>query len=324
MKTEVVGIIGLDKVSGSIGLALRAADLGLEVLGTDRDRKTVNEARRIDVLDRVKRNPVEVAKLSDILILSVPTPDMDAIFQRIGPEVQEHTLIVDMSAIKGQGLKLAGQHLQQGHYVGTSPVLAAAALADGRTDVGAARVDLFADSVLCIMPSGTADPEAVKTTVSLGRILGATPFFLDAYEYDSLMHGVETAPALLGVALFRAVTQAAGWRDMLRFAGSTFAMSTAGLESENLGEMAYYDKAATLRWLDSVLEELQELRRWLVDEDQERISLILEETALGRERWLHERRQNNWVEVESADDLSSVGVAGQLFGFGSRKKGKKK
>jgi prephenate dehydrogenase len=324
MKTERVGIIGLAKVSASIGMALRAADMSLQITGTDRDKAVISEAKSIGALDQGSGSPLDVAKTSDILILSVPVADMDAIFQTIGPEVQEHTLIVDMSAIKGLGLKLAGQHLQQGHYVGASPVLAAAALAGGRTDVGAARVDLFADSVLCIMPSGTADPEAVKTTVSLGRILGATPFFLDAYEYDSLMHGVETAPALLGVALFRAVTQAAGWRDMLRFAGSTFAMSTAGLESENLGEMAYHDQAATLRWLDSVLEELQELRRWLADEDHERVSLILEEMALERERWLHERRQNNWVEVEPADELSSIGIAGQMFGLASRKKGKKK
>jgi prephenate dehydrogenase len=324
MKAEVVGIIGIEKVSASIGMALRAADIGLQIVGTDRDKAVVREASDIGVLDKRSGSLLDVVKASDILILSVPVAEMDAVFHTIGHDVQAHAIVIDVSVLKGRGLKLAKQHLQQGHYVGISPVLAASALADGRTDVGAARADLFANSVLCIMPSGMADPDAVKTTVNLGRILGATPFFLDAYEYDSLMHGVETAPALLGAAMFRAVTQAAGWRDMLRFAGSTFAMSTAGLESENLGGMAYHDKAATLRWLDSVLEELQELRRWLADEDQERVSLILQEMAVERERWLQERRQDEWVEVEPADELSSIGIASQMFGFASRKKDKKK
>ena len=243
MKTECVGIIGLEKVTASIGMALRAADMGLSVVGTDRDKAVINEAKSIGALDKGSGSPLDVARTADVLILSVPVTDMDAMFQTIGPDVQEHTLIVDMSALKGQGLKLARQHLQQGHYVGTSPVLAAEMLADSRMGVGAARADLFANSVLCIMPSGTADPDAVQTTVSLGRILGATPFFLDAYEYDSLMHGVETTPALVGAALFRAVSQATGWRDMLRFAGSSFAMSTAGLENENLGQMAYHERS---------------------------------------------------------------------------------
>ena len=152
----------------------------------------------------------------------------------------------------------------------------------------------------------------------------ATPFFLDAYEFDSLMKGVETAPALLAAAMFRAVTQTTGWRDMLRFAGPIFAQSTAGLEDTNLAALAYHDKAATLRWLDAVLNELQEMRTWLADEDDERVSLIFEDMAMERERWLFERQQNNWIEAEPADEISSFSLTGQLFGFGNRKKSKKK
>ena len=111
---------------------------------------------------------------------------------------------------------------------------------------------------------------------------------------------------------------------MLRFAGSTFAESTAGLDNRNLADIAYHDKAATLRWLDAVLEQLQEMRRWLMDEDPERIALILEEMANERERWLYERRKNNWIELEPSEEISNFSITGQLFGFGSRKKSKKK
>lgn len=324
MKTERVGIIGLDKVSGSIGLALREADMGLQILGADRDRNILNAAKNMGVLDNASGNPLDVAKVADIVILSAPMDELDQMFQIIGPDIQEHTLVVDLSALKGPGIRLAKEHLQQGHYVGASPVLAAAALSDGRSDISAARADLFKDSVLCIMPSGTVDQDAVQTTVNLGHILGSTPFFLDAYEYDSLMQGVETMPGLVSAAMFRAVTNATGWRDMLRFAGSTFAESTAGLDNAGLAELAYHDKAATLRWLDAVLAELQEMRRWLMDEDPERMNLILEEMGLQRERWLEERRQNHWIEAGDHDDLSSISITSQLFGFGSRKKGKKK
>ncbi len=320
MKTERVGIIGLEKVSGSIGLALREADMGLEIIGADRDRSLLGEAKKLGLVDKASGNPLDVARVADILILSVPVSQQAEMFQIIGDDVQDHTLVVDLSDLKGRGLELARAHLRQGHYVGVSPVLAAEALADGRSDIAAARANLFKDSVFCIMASGTLDEDAVQTTVNLGRILGATPFFLDAYEYDSLVKGMQTMPGLVSAAMFRAITQTSGWRDMLRFAGSTFSESTAGLDNPNLADLAYHDKAATLRWLDAVLAELQELRRWLMDEDQDRLGLILEDMALERERWLAERRNNNWIEIEKSEEISSFSLAGQLFGFGRRKK----
>jgi len=249
----------------------------------------------------------------------VPVAEKEAIFQSIGPEMREHTLVVDLSALKMPGIELAERYFEDGHYVGANPVLAAEALSDGRIDVGAARADLFANSVFCLMPSGRADPEAVQTTVNLGRILGATPFFLDAQEYDSLMQGVETMPGLVSAAMFRSITQSTGWRDMLRFAGSTFAESTSGLANPNLAQLTFEDKAATLRWLDAVLEQLHEMRRWLVDEDPERLSLILEDMIGERERWLYEREKNDWTEAESNSDLGGLSISGQLFGFAARK-----
>lgn len=319
MKTEVVGIIGLEKISGSIGLALRAADLGLEIIGADRDRRALGDARDLTIVDKTRNNPLNVAKAADIIILSVPLAEKEAIMELIGPVMREHTLVVDLTAKKGWGLALAERTFRDGHYIGVSPVLAAEALSDGRFDVNAARADLFANSVFCIMPSGKTDPEAVQTTVNLGRILGATPFFLDPHEYDSLMQGVETMPGLVSAAMFRSITQTTGWRDMLRFAGSTFAVGTSGLGNPDLAELANVDKAATLRWLDAVLEQLQEMRRWLVEEDPERLSLILEDMIEERERWLYEREKNDWTEVESSKDIGGMSVAGQLFGFGARK-----
>jgi prephenate dehydrogenase len=323
MKTERVGIIGLEKVSGSIGLALKEADMGLEIIGADRDRRLVNEAKKLGIVDKSGSSPLDVARVADILVLSVPVSEKASIFELIGQDVQEHALVIDLSDLKGPGLDLAEEHLRQGHYVGVSPVLAAEALADSRSDLGAARGDLFRNSVLCIMAAGTLDEDAVQTTVNLGRILGATPFFLDAYEYDNLVKGVQTMPGLMSAAMFRAITGTSGWRDMLRFAGSTFNDSTAGLDNVDLADLAYHDKASTLRWLDAVLAELQEIRRWLMDEDQERLALILEEMALERQRWLEERRKNNWIEIEGAEELSTFSIASQLFGFGSRKKKKK-
>jgi hypothetical protein len=79
--------------------------------------------------------------------------------------------------------------------------------------------------------------------------------------------------------------------------------------------LALNDKAASLRWLDAVLGELQEVRRWISESDEERFAFIVEELTIEREEWLHERRENNWIEDDSSN-VSSMGIARQLIGFG--------
>jgi hypothetical protein len=102
---------------------------------------------------------------------------------------------------------------------------------------------------------------------------------------------------------------------MLRFAGMGFAQSTASLDNPDLAMLSLNDKAASLRWLDAVLGELQEVRRWINESDEERFSFIVEELAIEREEWLHERRENNWIEDDQSI-ASNMSIARQLIGFG--------
>jgi hypothetical protein len=142
-------------------------------------------------------------------------------------------------------------------------------------------------------------------------------------EYDSLVQGVETTPGLLAAAMYRAVTKSTGWRDMLRFAGLEFYLSTASLESQDLIELAFHDKSASLRWLDSLIAELEEIRRLVVEGDSERAELIIGDLLEDRQRWLFERQNNDWTEDEGPD-LGGMSFTRQLFGFGPKKKDKKK
>jgi prephenate dehydrogenase len=322
MKTQTVSIVGLERITGSIGLALQEGDLGLTVVGHDNSRSTISGARNLGIVNRTTGSLAKAASAADILIVNVPIADLERTLEVAGAEAREHTLIVDLSNMKGMGQKWADQYVEQGHYVGAKPVLAADALTDGRFGIEASRADLFQNSVFCIMPSVKADPKAVDTAVNLGRILGAAPFFIDAFEYDSLMQGLEVVPGLVAAAILRAVTKSKGWRDMLRFAGLGFAQTTASLENPDLARLSLNDKVASLRWIDAVLGELQEVRRWINDSDEERFSFIMEELMIEREQWLHERRENNWIEDDSAD-TSGIGIAGQLMGFGFGKDSRK-
>lgn len=299
MKAQNVSIIGLGRVGASVGLAVKRSPLEVTVVGHDRQPEVANAARDVvQAVDRLERSVANLAAAADILVLTVPPSELESLFAVIGDLVLPHALVLDFTSLKQPGLTWAMQYLQRGHYVGASPVLAAKWLSDGRTETEAASADLFHDSVFCLSPSPAADPQAVETAVQFGALLGATPYFVDSLEFDSLVQGLETVPGLLAAALFRALTQTAGWRDMLRFAGQPFAQTTQPLSAgSEIAFQAQQNKTATLRWLDALIAEMSTMRDWVTEAEADLLPAILTGLQEERQRWLATRAQNDWNEA---------------------------
>jgi len=315
MRAQTVTIVGMSRTGLSIALALKASGTALTIVGYDRFHELTQKAKdEIGAIDKAEWNLVNAAAGADILVLAVPLAELETNLMVIGDGLKPHALVLDLSVLKGRGLRWAEQHLQQGHYVGAVAVLSAAYLNDGRDEPEAATPDLFRGGMFCLMPSVRAEPRAVDTAVSFGRLLGATPYFVDSMEYDSLTQGVETLPGLAAAALFGTLQQSPGWRDMLRFANSSFALATQPLQNgTDITSLALNDKAATLRWLDAYLQELAELRSLIVSGDREMIDLTLGNLLIQREKWLKERIRDDWVEgVETKVDHPSM--SDQLVG----------
>ncbi|MBK7894307.1 MAG: prephenate dehydrogenase [Anaerolineaceae bacterium] len=315
MKTQTITIIGLDRIGASIGLAIKKSPLDVTIIGHDPDEAKGQAAKQtVQAIDKFERSLAGAARLADILVITAQIADIHSILQVIGSEVQPHTLVIDLSSLKRLGLNWAKLHMQQGHYVGAVPVLAAEYLADGRSQTTDATPDLFKNSAFCLMPSPKAEPQAVETAVNFGILLGALPYFVDPDEYDGLMQGTETLPALVSLAMFNALQQATGWRDMLRFAGQPFALSTLPLENDrNIPLHALQNKQATLRWLDALMAELKNVRRLVYEDQEEILAALSEQMAIERAKWLQSRQENDWDERQSPP-IERRGMAEHLFG----------
>ncbi len=297
MKAQTITIIGLGRVGVSLGLALKTAGLDVAIVGSDRNEDVLQQAYAAGAIDRRQRRLVSATAEADIIVIAVPESEVEAILQTIGRDVREHALVLSLSGMKSAGQRWAEQHLAKGHFVGAVAVLAADALADGTPGVAGARADLFRGSVFCLAPSPKADPRAVGTAVNLGALLGAKPFFVDVEEYDSLVLAVETVPGLLAAALFSAVTTSSGWRDMLRFANLPFAQATLPLRDDaSLALRALDSRQATLHWLDAALAALHDLRERIAEDEAEQVAAYLHSLNGERERWLEQRKRNEWHE----------------------------
>ena len=328
MQTETITIIGLGRLGASIGLAIKKSPLDVTVIGHDADRERAQKALdEAGAVDKVEWNLVNAARKADILLLAIPASELEMTLNAVGRDLQEHTLVIDLSPLKGAGVKWAKQYIAQGHYVGAVPVLPPASMADGRAGVATASADLFHNGGFCLTPAAGVEPAAVETAVNFGLLLGAKPFFLDPDEYDSLAQGTETLPNLAAAAMFSAIHKAAGWRDILRLAGQSFALSTRPLANDaDIALMALHNREAALRWLDAMMGELKLMRQWVREGDLEMFALYLKELGDERFGWLALRERNDWDERETTDVQHRSFSERMLGGFvtgSSRKNGER-
>ncbi len=323
MNAQTITLIGINRTTLSIGLALRKTALGARLVGFDFDSALTQQAKdEVNAIDKAEWNLNKAVAQGDILLLNLPQQEVESVMQAMADDVQPHALVLDLSPLKGRGLALAQKHLSRGHYVGVQPVLAAAHLADGRADLTLATADMFQNSVFCLMPGVQADPRAVETAVNFGRLLGATPYFLDPQEYDGLMQGIETMPSLLAAALFNTLYAATGWRDMLRFASLPVALTTSPLQAgSEIAELALHSSETSLRWLDAIIHDLQEMRRLIQDKERETLEATFVDLQAKRAQWLRERAKNDWHEAVK-HDIQRSSFAEQMLGSWIARRGK--
>ncbi|MDJ0753135.1 MAG: prephenate dehydrogenase/arogenate dehydrogenase family protein [Ardenticatenaceae bacterium] len=320
MKVKTISIIGLNKQGASIGLRFKQKLPDLQIVGHDRNREALKVAKESGAIDRAVMNLVSAVSEGDIIFISLPFAEMEETIVALSRGIQEHAVIIDFSPLKKPVQKWVNAHLSTGHYVSAMPILNVDGAKDLRPGPEAATAELFANSVMCLMPGPKVDEGAVQTVEQIGRILGAESFYVDMEEFDIYAQALETLPGLLGAAYFRALTSATGWQDMRRMANQTFTIATNPLGSEeDLAHMAFQNKAAAIHWLDTIVEYLLEMRRWVQNGDQETLAALMTELNIQREQWLHDRKTNDWQEQKSPK-IENRGMMEQLFGsFGARR-----
>ena len=209
-----VRIVGAGLIGTSIGLALAAKNIAVEMIDVDSRGQAL------------ARDLTGATSVSDPELIILATP-LRALSQVINEqyELNPNSTFMDVSSVKVEPLekvKVSALPLRQ--FVGTHPMA-------GREVGGAesARADLFLSRSWIITPDAQSDPEAVAKVKWLIQLLGATCVELDAFSHDAAVARVSHLPqitatllagSLHGVAPEWLDLAGAGLRDTTRIAAS--------------------------------------------------------------------------------------------------------
>ncbi len=260
-----IAILGLGLIGGSLGLAVRRANLAEQVVGYDAKLDTLKRARERGAITHICVTPEEAAQQADMVVLATPVLAMYELMGRIAPVLKPGTLVTDAASTKAEVTDWAKILLPpEVTFVGGHPMSGRE-----RSGIEAAEVELFEGCVYCLTPTVETPSAAIARLIEFVTRLGAHPLVLDAEKHDRLVAGISHLPFVLSTALVQmlgieedwpemAGLAAGGYRDMSRLAAGSPIMHR---------DICMTNREALLDWLDALELELERVRRLITAGD---------------------------------------------------------
>ena len=337
-----IAIIGLNRMSASLGLALRAhgqqpdAKVQFEITGQDADSNTMKHAVTIGAIDSTNSNARSAANDADMVIMSLPVGVRDDVFEYLAAKLKPGAVVLDLSTTKMPVIAQAEKCLPrdadgklQAYLVGVQPIVNNEHLFAVNSGLDAASAGMFAGGEMIVAPDAGVPTEAVKLASDLAEILLMTPRFMGPDEYDAIAGFTEDLPALLGMALLATMKASQGVDDLERSVNPALAVLFAGMQdmmAQDLLVQWTHNRDYTHQRLDEVIAILRRLQDFLADDDSAEAEKFFRDVTFQFQDWTARRRSGRWE--SRSTDLSQVGSSSMfsnLFGFGGlRKSGQKK
>lgn len=278
-----ISIIGLGLIGTSIGLALRSAKLkDLEIVGHDKEPTRGRGAKGRGALNSVEWNLYRCIEDADMVIIATPAMAIKEVMEQIAARLPDDCVVTDTGSTKQQVLQWAEDILpSKVHFIGGHPMA-------GKEESGPSAADaaLFRGSTYCVLPSARAPKWAVQAVLSLVDTLGASPYFIDAQEHDSYVAAVSHLPVALSAALVASTTESPSWPEMARLAASGYrdVSRLASGDPEMNRDICMTNIDQIVSWIDRAALKLLELKRHLLEADEESVARLFASVFEEREK----------------------------------------
>ncbi|MEX2227744.1 MAG: prephenate dehydrogenase/arogenate dehydrogenase family protein [Dehalococcoidia bacterium] len=306
---ERIAIIGLGLIGGSIGLALKQANLtGVQIAGTARSRDTVQRAKKRGAIDEFAHTPEEAVRGAKLVIVASPIMTIPSIFDEIARALEPGAVVTDVASTKGEVMRWAREKLpRSAHFVGGHPMAG-----KETSGIDAAEADLFRGRPWVIVPSVDAPEAAVTTVISLAHTAGATTLFMDADEHDSYVAAISHLPLTLASALFSLVFGSEAWPEMAGLASSGFRDTTrlASGAPEMAHDIVMTNRENVLHWLDRMQAELARFREAIASGESERVIEAFTRAQIERDNYMI----NGPPSRETGDEVETISLGDMLMG----------
>ena len=259
-----ITIIGVGLIGGSIALAAKKKGLAKQIVGVCRHTQSLRRARKLGAIDQGTLDWRKAVENADLVILAAPIYQIIQIAERIAPHLKDNCLVCDAGSTKSEIVSRLERALSsKACFVGAHPLAGSE-----KRGVGAARSDLFKNSLCLITRTKGTNPGALRKISALWRKLGCRIQIISPQGHDRAAALISHLPHLAALGLIKVA------RGSLNFAAKGFLDTTriASSDAEIWTDIFLSNRWAVAKALDHYIRYLKQLRRLVVRKNRGKLN----------------------------------------------------
>lgn len=281
--SPVLAVVGVGLIGGSFAAALRRKGRVSKVLGVGRNRRSLQEAVDLGLIDAAI-SLEEAAREADVIMLAVPVGTTHSVLAAMLPHLGEDTIITDAGSTKVSVVEAARAALGErvGQFVPGHPIAGAE-----KTGPSAATADLYEGRTVILTPLEENSAAARLTITRLWEACGARVVTMEPDTHDVVLASVSHVPHFLSSVFMWQVATAENSDLRLALAGSGFRDFTriAAGSPEMWRDIFLANRNAILSEITEVRHALDRAEQALLEGNGEKLHDFLERAALARRFW---------------------------------------
>lgn len=279
----VLAVVGVGLIGGSFAAALRRCGAVGRVLGAGRQASTLEQARRLGLIDEAVTLQ-QAAEQADLILLAAPVGATGRILEELAPHLRSHTIVTDAGSTKLDVVRAAYAALGEkaAQFIPGHPIAGAET-----TGPQAADADLYINRTVVLTPLPENAAEAKTLLTRVWERCGARVMTMDAQAHDVALASVSHVPHFLASVFMEQVAAAHDSSARMALAGTGFRDFTriAAGSPEMWRDIFMANRDALLSELQEVKAALERAEQCVREGDGEGLHDFLERAALARRFW---------------------------------------
>ena len=289
LKGKKIVILGLGLIGGSLARALMDKQAPCEIVAVGRNELLLQQALQDGSITSYTLDAQIACQDADIVVIAVPVQSIKDQLLQIAPVLPAHAVVTDVASVKQAVVDAVVEVFGKvpATFVPGHPIAGSE-----QSSYTAAKSDLFVNRKVILTPLDDTDPTALALVRQLWELSGAEVLQMSVAHHDDVLAATSHLPHLLAYALVDTLSQQGESEEIFRYAAGGFRDFTRIASSDPVmwRDIFLTNGVATVAILDKYVEDLQRLRKALVDGDATVLFDTFRRAKQSRDRFMHQQQ----------------------------------
>ena len=273
-----VCIIGCGLIGSSIARAIRKNHLSSKIVSSNRSDSVNKKVIELKIVDDSSSDTKKMAEGSDLIIIAAPLSSYEDIISKIKNSLKSGTILTDVGSVKENIINLIEKDVPANvSWISSHPI---AGTEESGPEAGFS--ELFKNRWCILTPSKKAQEKDIKLLETFWKKIGSKVDIMEAKQHDYILSITSHIPHLIAYNIVNTSLNiqdekesvivkysAGGLRDFTRIAASNPIMWR---------DIFIQNKKNTSKMIDKFIEDLEDLKKAIENEDGKKLEEIFTKT----------------------------------------------